>query len=410
MRVEVVQDNKTDFMDVLLLAGQEEEKIEKYLEHGELYALYDDEVLRAVCVVVMLNNRKCELKNLSTIELDRNKGYGGYLMDYVSEVYSSSCDVMYTGVYSDKDLLDFYKDKGFENSHISPSFFNKYYDQQSHIGEKKLSKMVFLKKILESEVNVKRVVDLALKAGELLLKNGGEIFRVEETMSRICNRFYVDKIDTFIISHGIFISVRNGENDAYTRVRHVPLSSANLGVVTEVNDLSRSISSGEVDLDKAFERLDKIEEMKPPRNRYLVLASGLGAGFFGYTLGATMLESVIAGLIGIILYCWVLFAKNHGISKIIINIAGGALITILALLAAQIPFEQSPHIGGMIIGGIMPLIPGIAFINAIRDIADSDFLSGTVRMIDALLVFVYIAIGVGFILSVYSNVFGGIVI
>ena len=56
----------------------------------------------------------------------------------------------------------------------------------------------------------------------------------------------------------------------------------------------------------------------------------------------------------------------------------------------------------------MPLVPGMAFTNAIRDIADSDFLSGTVRMIDALLVFVYIAIGVGFTLGVYSNTMGGI--
>ena len=54
--------------------------------------------------------------------------------------------------------------------------------------------------------------------------------------------------------------------------------------------------------------------------------------------------------------------------------------------------------------------PGVAFVNAIRDIADSDFLSGTVRMIDAILVFVYIAIGVGFTLSVYNNMIGGLVL
>lgn len=65
---------------------------------------------------------------------------------------------------------------------------------------------------------------------------------------------------------------------------------------------------------------------------------------------------------------------------------------------------------GMIIGSIMPLVPGVAFVNAIRDIADSDFLSGTVRMIDAILVFVYIAIGVGFTLSVYNNMIGGLVL
>lgn len=65
---------------------------------------------------------------------------------------------------------------------------------------------------------------------------------------------------------------------------------------------------------------------------------------------------------------------------------------------------------GMIIGSIMPLVPGLAFVNAIRDIADSDFLSGTVRMIDALLTFVYIAVGVGLTLSIYNNMGGGLMI
>ena len=53
------------------------------------------------------------------------------------------------------------------------------------------------------------------------------------------------------------------------------------------------------------------------------------------------------------------------------------------------------------------MVPGVAFTNAIRDIANSDFISGTVRMIDALLVFVYIAIGVGTVLSAYNSILGG---
>ena len=65
---------------------------------------------------------------------------------------------------------------------------------------------------------------------------------------------------------------------------------------------------------------------------------------------------------------------------------------------------------GMIIGAIMPLIPGMAFTNAIRDIADSDFLSGTVRMMDALMVFVYIAVGVGIVLMTYNNMTGGFIL
>ena len=66
------------------------------------------------------------------------------------------------------------------------------------------------------------------------------------------------------------------------------------------------------------------------------------------------------------------------------------------------------ELDGMMVGAIMPMIPGVAFVNSIRDIADTDFLSGLVRMIDALLVFVYIAIGVGVTLSIYNTMMGGI--
>ena len=136
----------------------------------------------------------------------------------------------------------------------------------------------------------------------------------------------------------------------------------------------------------------------------------MGSGSFGYLLGATALESVIAFGIGCILYMWVLTAKKYNISKMLVNIIGGVIITVLALAALHLPFAAPVKIDGMIIGSIMPLVPGLAFVNAIRDIADSDFLSGTVRMIDALLVFVYIAVGVGFALSVYNNMGGGLML
>ena len=77
----------------------------------------------------------------------------------------------------------------------------------------------------------------------------------------------------------------------------------------------------------------------------------------------------------------------------------------MALVVSNIPFSFEVTLDKMIIGCILPMIPGVAFVNAIRDIADSDFISGLVKLLDALLVFVYIAIGVGFVLSIYGGGF-----
>lgn len=107
---------------------------------------------------------------------------------------------------------------------------------------------------------------------------------------------------------------------------------------------------------------------------------------------------------------WVLLAKKLNMSKIVLNLVGGIIITVLAIIIQQLAPAGTLHMNGMIVGSIMPLIPGLPFVNAIREIADNDFLSGTVRMIDALLVFVYIAVGVGITFSVYHNLLGGLML
>lgn len=410
MNVQRITEDKRKYMDMLLIADPKEDMIEKYLDKGDMFVLSDEGVVRTVCVVVLLNNRKCELKNIATNEKDQGKGYGKYMIHYICEHYSNRCDIMYVGTGNCAKTIGFYEKCGFVNSHIVADFFTDNYEEPIYEDGIRLIDMVYLKKELDSEIDVKKVLDLALEAGRILLKNGAEIFRVEETITRICNRFHIEHVDIFTLSHAIFVSVENGTEEAFTKVKNVPLSAPHLGIVAEVNELSREISAGHVSVDEAVRALKEIDKMPPKRGYFQILAAGGGSGFFGFLLGATALESMIAFCIGCVLYVWVLIGKKHNISKMIINIVGGVLITALSISARCIPFGEAVRMEGMIIGSIMPLIPGVAFVNAIRDIADSDFLSGTVRMIDALLVFVYIAIGVGFTLSVYNNMIGGLAI
>lgn len=262
----------------------------------------------------------------------------------------------------------------------------------------------------EQEAEAKKVINLALEAGRILLKNGAEIFRVEETITRICNHYGLEKIDIFTLSHGLFLSVEDDKGEVHTRVKNVPLSGAHLGIVADVNELSRQIVEGKITLDEAQERIKEIDKTPKKAWYYQILGSGMAAGGFGFILGATPAESAVAFLIGCILHLWVLLAKRTHISKIVINIAGGIIITAAALTARELWADQTLRLNGMITGGIMPLVPGLGFTNAVRDLADGDFLSGTVRMIDALLVFVYIAIGVGIALRIYTDIPGGLLI
>lgn len=407
MRFQKITENKREYMDLLLLTDPREDMIDRYLDTGDMFALYEGKELCTLAVITTSQNRECEIRNLVTTYGHGGRGYTRAMVHFLSERYRSECDTMYVGTWNYGESLRVYEKCGFEYSHTVEDYYVNNYPEPIYLDGEQMKDLVYLKKYLDAEVDLKRVVNLALNAGRILLKSGAEIFRVDETIQHICRRYHVEDVDTFVLSHGIFISAGKGDQEVFTKIKHVPLSGTNLEVVAEVNDLSRRISAGIVNLDEAYEELDRIEKLPKKKDIQLILASGVGSGTFGYFLGASALESVCAFFIGCILYIWVLFAGRHKLSKIIINIVGGILITTLAVLIyALLPLPVK--IDGMIIAAILPLVPGVAFVNAIRDIADSDFLSGTVRMIDAILVFVYIATGVGLALEVFSNWIGGI--
>mgnify|MGYP000605182510 CR=1 FL=1 len=90
----------------------------------------------------------------------------------------------------------------------------------------------------------KEVMELAIGAGHLLLENGAEIFRVEETMDRICRHFGVESGNAFVLSNGIFATAGNEREGFFAKVQHIPVSGARLDRVAAVNQLSREIEEG----------------------------------------------------------------------------------------------------------------------------------------------------------------------
>ena len=111
---------------------------------------------------------------------------------------------------------------------------------------------------------------------------------------------------------------------------------------------------------------------------------------------------------GILLYVYILKISGPHLSRIVGNIGGGALVTLICIFCHDAGLGE--HLNLMIIGSIIPLVPGLAFTNGIRDIADADYISGAVRLLDAMLVFLCIAIGVGVMFTVYHRVMGGVLL
>jgi GNAT superfamily N-acetyltransferase len=147
VRIEKIIENKKQFLDLLLLADEQEDMIDKYLPDGDLFALYDED-LKSVCVVVPINSETCELKNIATYQKYQGYGYGRAMIHFISDFYKSNYKTMLVGTGETPAILRFYESCGFEISHRVKNFFTDNYDHPMFDGEIQLVDMIYLKKDL----------------------------------------------------------------------------------------------------------------------------------------------------------------------------------------------------------------------------------------------------------------------
>lgn len=147
MKTNIVNTNKKQFLDLLLLADESEIMIDKYLERGELFALYDDD-LKSVCVVTEESADTCELKNIATYEKWHGNGYGSKLIQYISAFYKDRYQYMIVGTGDVPRAIRFYEKNGFCLFDRLHNFFTDNVDHPMFDEGVQLVDMVYLKKEL----------------------------------------------------------------------------------------------------------------------------------------------------------------------------------------------------------------------------------------------------------------------
>ncbi len=140
--------HKKRFLDLLLLADEQESMIDLYLERGEMFALYDRNILRAICVVTDEGNKTVELKNIATVPLYQKQGYGKRLIRFISEHYVGKYDTLLVGTGESPQTIPFYEQNGFKYSYRIKNFFTDNYDHPIYEDGKQLVDMVYLRKEL----------------------------------------------------------------------------------------------------------------------------------------------------------------------------------------------------------------------------------------------------------------------
>lgn len=248
---------------------------------------------------------------------------------------------------------------------------------------------------------MKSVLNFALDIGEKMLKSGGEVNRVEDSVSRIAASLGASRTDIFIITSHMTATVFDSNGISYTQTRRIKGGSTNIEKLHRLNDLSRRICGGELNLTEAHVELQKIDETANYPTPVTILAQAVIAGFFTLFFGGDLREAMWAFLIGGALRVVTILLERIKANNIFSKFLCSALSTAFALLLVKCKAVDT--IDNIMIGNIMALIPGVGFTNAMRDLFMGDSISGVLRTIEAVLL--ALAIAAGYFSVIY--VFGG---
>lgn len=246
-------------------------------------------------------------------------------------------------------------------------------------------------------MNEQRILEIGLEIGKMLLESGAEVYRVEDTMNRVCSSFLeVKNVDSYVMSTGIVLSMEI-DGKTVSRVCRVKNRSINLECIERVNGLSRELQTKKYTLDEIEEKLEDIKNKPKFPNWMLIVFGAIGASAFAMFFQGGIKEIIISFVIGFVVRLCLLLFTYIDMNDVLKNIISSTVIGILSYAFSQ---WSHANMDILIISGIMLLIPGLAITNAIRDTMSGDYISGLSRGMEALMTACSIAIGVGVVLGV----------
>ncbi|GAB6170454.1 threonine/serine exporter family protein [Clostridium carnis] len=254
-------------------------------------------------------------------------------------------------------------------------------------------------------MDMDELLHVATFAGKIMLESGGETYRAEEIIWRICKIYGVDEAESFVTPTGIMVSVCH-EGKTCSLIRRVSTRTIDLDRVDKVNDLSRNIVSRNLSVKDLKAQLNIINNGERYNKYTTILISALGAFCFVFLLEGTLIDAIGAFFIGIIIKLTSIKFESLQINPFFINSICAGIAAIMAIFFLKIGFINS--IDKTIIGSIMLLVPGLAITNAIRDTISGDLVAGLTRSAEAFLIAISIAVGTGAVLSFWISVFGGL--
>ncbi|WP_243644287.1 threonine/serine exporter family protein [Paenibacillus pinisoli] len=240
------------------------------------------------------------------------------------------------------------------------------------------------------------ITQTCLLAGKIILQNGGETYRVEDTMVRIAAAYGIESSHSFVTPTGLIFAIDGASH--VTRLYRISERNNNLMKVSMVNDISRRISGGSLPVEEAFRLLEDIDRTPNAyRNVYKVLAASIASGCFLIMFQGSWLDFLPVALIGGFGFLFFLIIHHFVPIKFFAEFLTAIMIGAAASLVVH--FGLGVDLDKIIIGSVMPLVPGLHITNAVRDLMAGHLVSGLSKGAEAFLTAFAIGAGIATVLT-----------
>ncbi len=253
-------------------------------------------------------------------------------------------------------------------------------------------------------VNYDDLISTATEVGYLLLRNGAEIYRVEDSMQRIFRAYGVETGEVFAIPTCIFVTVTTPQGRPVTKIKRLYTRVTDLDKVDQANDLCRRICRSCPDFSSIRAEVETIN--RRPVYDFWTQVAAFAMVAFSFTLfyGGTLADGFCALVCGAAVKLVNQFMGRFQANAFFTNIVASCTAAAIAMVTVHLGFGA--NLDKIIIGALMNLVPGIVITSFMRDVMAGDLIAGLIRFVESLLVATAIAIGAGIALIVPRLIWG----
>ena len=238
---------------------------------------------------------------------------------------------------------------------------------------------------------MERLFDCAVDIGEQMLTSGAEVHRVEESIRLMCQAFGAKRVDAFVITTSMVITIYMDHGKSCTQTRRIHAVETDYEKLHRLNQLSRRICEKKMTEQEIREELEAAVSCKRYPFWAECICYAVIAGAFTLFFGGTFVEMLLSLLVGALVRCSIVFSEKAITNKMFSKFFSAVIATFLAFLCVRAGWIDD--VDKIIIGNIMTLIPGIGLTNALRDLFTGDGIAGILRCVEATLTALAIAAG-----------------